>query len=84
MSFLGHILRKFELENIVVTGFVDGKRVVINNKLDWSNNISYINAKIAEEVGIICSAKLFYKLSCHRYLQYLYTFLYDILCRGMV
>ena len=26
LSFLGHILRKGELENLVVTGFVDGKR----------------------------------------------------------
>ena len=26
LTFLGHILRKGELENIVVTGFVDGKR----------------------------------------------------------
>ena len=26
--------------------------VVIDNKLDWSNHISYINAKIAKGVGI--------------------------------
>ena len=26
LTFLGHILRKGELENLVVTGFVDGKR----------------------------------------------------------
>ena len=26
LTFLGHILRKGELENFVVTGFVDGKR----------------------------------------------------------
>ena len=26
MSFLGHVLRKEEIENLVVTGFVDGKR----------------------------------------------------------
>ena len=26
MSFLGHVLRKEEMENLVVTGFVDGKR----------------------------------------------------------
>ena len=25
-TFLGHILRKGELENLVVTGFIDGKR----------------------------------------------------------
>ena len=27
MSFLGHVLRKEEMEHLVVTGFVDGKRV---------------------------------------------------------
>ena len=27
LTFLGHILRKGELENLVVTGFVDSKRV---------------------------------------------------------
>ena len=26
LTFIGHILRKGELENLVVTGFVDGKR----------------------------------------------------------
>ena len=26
LSFLGHVLRKDELEKLVVTGFVDGKR----------------------------------------------------------
>ena len=26
LTFLGHILRKGELENLVVTGFVDGKQ----------------------------------------------------------
>ena len=26
MSFLGHVLRKEEMEHLVVTGFVDGKR----------------------------------------------------------
>ena len=26
LSFIGHVLRKDELENLVVTGFVDGKR----------------------------------------------------------
>ena len=28
LTFLGHILRKGELENLVVTGFVDGKREI--------------------------------------------------------
>ena len=27
LSFLGHVLRKDELEKLVVAGFVDGKRV---------------------------------------------------------
>ena len=26
MSFLGHVLRKEEMEHLVITGFVDGKR----------------------------------------------------------
>ena len=26
MSFLGHVLRKEEMEHLVVTGFIDGKR----------------------------------------------------------
>ena len=37
--------------------------VVIDNKLDWLNHISYINARIAKGMGIICRAKTFFTSS---------------------
>ena len=57
--------------------------VVIDNKLDWSNHIFYINAKIAKGVGIICRAKNIAKLSSHKFIQYFYNSLHDLLCGGM-
>ena len=47
-------LNSVPIEQVNHTKFVG---VVIDNKLDWSNHISYINAKIAKGVGIICRAK---------------------------
>ena len=32
MSFLGHVLRKEEMEHLVVTGFVDGKRARVRQR----------------------------------------------------
>ena len=47
-------LNSVPIEQVNHTNFLG---VVIDNKLDWSNHISYINAKIAKGVGIICRAK---------------------------
>ena len=53
-------LNSVPIEQVHRTKFLD---VVIDNKLDWSNHISYINAKIAKGVGIICRAKKYFSSS---------------------
>ena len=34
--------------------------VIIDDDLNWSNHISYINSKIAKGIGIICRARKFF------------------------
>ena len=47
-------LNSIPIQKVIHTTFVG---VIIDNKLNWSNQISYINANIAKGVGIICRAK---------------------------
>ena len=53
-------LNSVPLEQVNHTNFLG---VVIDNKLDWSNHISYIKAEIAKGVGIICKAKKYFPSS---------------------
>ena len=53
-------LNSVPIEQVNHTKFLG---VDIDNKLDWSNHISYINAKIAKGVGIICRAKKYFSSS---------------------
>ena len=46
LTFLGHILQKRELENLVVTGFVDGKRDRGRQRETFLNYLSKIVGKI--------------------------------------
>ena len=39
MNFLGHVLRKEEIEHLVVTGFVDGKRA---RGRQWDTFLTYL------------------------------------------
>ena len=58
--------------------------VVIDNKLDWSNHISYINEKKSQKNGHnIQSQEILFKLSSHKFIQYFYTSLHDLLCGEM-
>ena len=54
--------------------------VVIDNKLDWSNHISYINAKIAKGVCIICRAKKYFSSSALINLYNTFILPYMIYC----
>ena len=56
LTFLGHILRKGERENIVVTGFVDGKRETFLTYLSkivfsFENLIEFFILKIMSDTG---------------------------------
>ena len=49
LTFLGHILRKGELENVVVTGFVDGK---LDRRRKRETFLTYLSKTIgADKLG---------------------------------
>ena len=49
LTFLGHILRKGELENVVVTGFVDGK---LDRRRQRETFLTYLSKTIgADKLG---------------------------------
>ena len=51
LTFLGHILRKEELENLVVTGFVGGKRDRGRQRETFLTYLSKIVGKSSLELG---------------------------------
>ena len=53
-------INKVHTEQTKHTQFRD---VIFDDNLDWSNHISYINRKIAKEIGIICRAKTYFNTS---------------------
>ena len=51
----GHsLINKVPIEQVEHTKFLG---VIFDDRLEWSNHITYINTKIAKGVGIICRAK---------------------------
>ena len=54
--------------------------VIIDDNLNWSNQISYINSKIAKGIGIICRARKFFSKSALINLYYAFKFPYLIYC----
>ena len=54
--------------------------IVIDQKLDWSNHIAYINTKIAKGIGIICRAKKYFNKTALTNLYNAFVFPYLIYC----
>ena len=54
--------------------------VIIDDNLNWSNHITYINSKIAKGIGIICRARKFFSKSALINLYYAFIFPYLIYC----
>ena len=52
--------------------------VIIDDNLNWSNHISYINSKIAKGISIICRARKFFPKSALINLYYAFIFPYLI------
>ena len=63
-----------EVENTKFLG------VIIDDDLNWSNHISYINSKIAKGIGFICSARKFLSKSALINLYCAFIFPYLIYC----
>ena len=53
---------------------------IINDNLNWSNHISYINSKIPKGIGIICRARKFFSKSALINLYYVFIFPCLIYC----
>ena len=71
-------INKVPIQQVENTKFLG---VIIDDNLNWSNHISYINSKIAKGIGIICTARKFFSKSALINLYYI-SVLY-LLCRGM-
>ena len=54
--------------------------VIIDDDLNWSNHISYINSKIEKGIDIICTAIKFFSKSALINLNYVFIFPYLIYC----
>ena len=55
-------------------------RLIINDNLNWSNHISYINSKIAKGISIICRARKFFSKLALINLYNAFIFPYLIYC----
>ena len=55
-------------------------RVIIDDDLNWSNHISYMNSKIAKGIGIICKARKFFSKLVLINPYYAFIFPYLIYC----
>ena len=55
-------------------------RVIIDDDLNWSNHISYINSEIAKGIDIICRTRKFFSKSPLINLYYAFIFPYLIYC----
>ena len=53
ISFLGHVLRKEEMEHLVVTGFIDGKRALGRQRETFRTYLGKFTNKPPMEVTII-------------------------------
>ena len=65
------------IEQVKYTKFLG---VIIDDNLDWSNHISYINSKIAKGVGIICRAKKYFNITALTQLYNAFIYPYLIYC----
>ena len=53
-------INKVPIQQVDNTKFLG---VIIDDNLNWSNHISYINSKIAKGIGINCRARKFFSKS---------------------
>ena len=53
-------INKVPIQQVDDTKFLG---VIIDDNLNWSNHISYINSKIAKGIDIICRARKFFSKS---------------------
>ena len=70
-------LNKVPIQQVDNTKFLG---VIIDDNLNWSNHISYINSIIAKGIGIICRARKFFSKSALINLYYAFIFPYLIYC----
>ena len=70
-------INKVPIEQADNTNFLG---VTIDDNLNWSNHISYINSKIAKGIGIICRAGKFFSKLALINLYYAFIFPYLIYC----
>ena len=70
-------INKVPIQQVDNTKFLG---VIIDDNLNWSNHISYINSKIAKGIGIICRARKFFSKSALINLYYAFIFPYLIYC----
>ena len=70
-------INKIVIEQVKYTKFLG---VIIDDNLDWSNHISYINSKIAKGVGIICRAKKYFSITALIQLYNAFIYPYLIYC----
>ena len=70
-------INNVRIEQVKHTKFLG---VIFDDRLDWSNHISYINTKIAKGIGIICRAKKYFSRSALINLYNAFIFPYLIYC----
>ena len=70
-------INKVPIQQVDNTKFLG---VIIDDNLNWSNHISYINSKIAKGIGIIWRARKFFSKSALINLYYAFIFPYLIYC----
>ena len=68
-------INKVPIQQVDNTKFL---RVIIDDNLNWSNHISYINSRIAKGICIICRARKFFTKSALINLYYAFLFPYLI------
>ena len=64
MSFLGHVLRKEEMEHLVVTGFVDGKCAHGRQRQTFLTYLGKFTNKPPMELLRLAKDRGFFGLSC--------------------
>ena len=70
-------INKVTIEQVKHTTFLG---VIFDDRLEWSNHITYINRKIAKGVGIVCRAKYYFNTSVLIILYNAFVFPYLIYC----
>ena len=70
-------INKVPIEQVKHTTFLG---VIFDDRLEWSNHITYIHTKIAKGVGIICRAKKYFNTSALINLYNAFVFPYLIYC----